>query len=248
LLISYGCYKAISKWFGQKLLGVVVALCLILLPICWVSYANYQYVTACEGVFRVQVFKKQPMPESLLFDDAELQSFRKGINARDMVDKAILKFREGLDSNTFGQSQFVFKAPIKNVGVLSAPLYLVTHEIKNIKTGERLARAEDIVFGGGILGPYMALLGGDQDAEYKSCGYAGSSSGSWRPTLTSDPRMKQYINADVRLVLSAFESGTTKWTDLVPEKTTKEVLRDTVNAALEAQKAAEDTVKALRMK
>jgi hypothetical protein len=71
-------------------------------------------------------------------------------------------------------------------------------------TGRVTASATDVLFGGGIVSLYMRLLGGDQDFEYVSCGYASRDIGPWRPSLVSRPRFTQYEVADYGL---AFKGG-----------------------------------------
>ncbi len=86
------------------------------------------------------------------------------------------------------------------------PIYESKIEIRDINDGTVFASATDIVFGGGLVGKYMRLIGGDQDFELLSCGYASPEIGSWRPTLATRPRVSEYKRADVALLLAPFQA------------------------------------------
>lgn len=85
------------------------------------------------------------------------------------------------------------------------PIFKYDIEVKERKSAKLLARATDLVFGGGLLGTYLILLGGDQDFDRLSCGYASAEPGPWRPTLASRVRSTQYMDADLRFLVKAFE-------------------------------------------
>jgi hypothetical protein len=76
--------------------------------------------------------------------------------------------------------------------------------VREASTGRLMARASDVVFGGPVSGMYLRLLGGDQDYSRLSCGYASPEIGPYRPTLSGRPRMMQYQNADLQLLVKAF--------------------------------------------
>lgn len=80
------------------------------------------------------------------------------------------------------------------------PIFEVSTDVTEVVSGPVLARATDIVFGGGLVGKYMRLFGGDQDYEFLSCGYASKNIGPWRPSLASHPRFGQYREADLALI------------------------------------------------
>jgi hypothetical protein len=79
------------------------------------------------------------------------------------------------------------------------PLKQLEMRVVERATGLVTASATDVVFGKGVIGLYLRLLGRDQDFEVLSCGYASSDIGPWRPTLTSRPRFTQYKDADFAL-------------------------------------------------
>jgi hypothetical protein len=85
----------------------------------------------------------------------------------------------------------------------SPPIFVSELRVEEMKSGNVIARATDLVYGGGFTGMYLRLFGGDQDYERLSCGYASSSIGPWRPSLTSRPRFSEYEAADVAFVAKA---------------------------------------------
>lgn len=80
------------------------------------------------------------------------------------------------------------------------PISQAVIEVRDADTNQLLAKATDVVFGGGVLGTYLRLLGGDQDYERLSCGFVSPRVGPWRPTLMKRPRYEEYIRADLRLI------------------------------------------------
>lgn len=83
------------------------------------------------------------------------------------------------------------------------PVYRDAMEVRDTATGTVLARASDVVFGGGLFGFYLRAYNGDQDFTHLSCGYASADIGPLRPTLLGRPRMAQYRAADLRLIAGA---------------------------------------------
>jgi hypothetical protein len=83
------------------------------------------------------------------------------------------------------------------------PIYRYGIEVKEKKSGQLLAKATELVFGGGIAGTYMRALGGDQDFEYVSCGYTSRKIDAWRPSLSSRPRFTEYQDADLTFLIRA---------------------------------------------
>lgn len=84
-----------------------------------------------------------------------------------------------------------------------SPISEAQIEVQDARTGRVLARATDLIFGGGVFGVYLGFFGGDQDYRHMSCGYASPGVGPWRPTLASRPRFSEYREADLRLLLAA---------------------------------------------
>lgn len=85
----------------------------------------------------------------------------------------------------------------------SPPIFVSEIRVEEVKSGNVIARASDLIFGGGVVGRYLRLLGGDQDFKHLSCGYASADIGPWRPSLTSRPRFAEYKAADVAFVAKA---------------------------------------------
>lgn len=92
----------------------------------------------------------------------------------------------------------------------SPPIFTQKIEIKEKKTGVLLARATELIFGGGILGEYLRFFGGDQDFELLSCGYASNTIGPWRPTLANRPQYQHYLDADLNFLVKALKSTNVK--------------------------------------
>lgn len=83
------------------------------------------------------------------------------------------------------------------------PVYQLPIEVRDHRTQAVLVRATDVVFGGGLIGSFMRLFGGDQDYEFLSCGYVSPDIGPWRPSLSTRARVGHYERADTALVLAA---------------------------------------------
>jgi hypothetical protein len=84
------------------------------------------------------------------------------------------------------------------------PLQRREFVVREAGTQRVLARASDVLFGGGLTSMYLRLLGGDQDYQYLSCGYASKDIGPYRPSRAGRPRIGQYEAADLRLLVKAF--------------------------------------------
>ncbi len=83
------------------------------------------------------------------------------------------------------------------------PIFTTEIQILENATGRVLAKATDLVFGGGMSGTYMRAFGGDQDFEWLSCGYASQDIAPWRPSLSTRPRVAQYSEADMKFLTKA---------------------------------------------
>lgn len=83
------------------------------------------------------------------------------------------------------------------------PVYRDVIDLRDAATGSLLARATDVVFGGGLVGYYLRAYHGDQDFSHLSCGYASADIGPMRPTLLGRPRMNQYRSADLHFITDA---------------------------------------------
>jgi energy-coupling factor transporter transmembrane protein EcfT len=106
-----------------------------------------------------------------------------------------------ITTNSFS-SHVLMQMPAKNTKYRWAlPPKQLEMRVVERATGLVTASVTDVVFGEGLIGLYLRLLGRDQDFEILSCGYASSDIGPWRPTLTSRPRFTQYKDADFALEL-----------------------------------------------
>jgi hypothetical protein len=107
----------------------------------------------------------------------------------------------GVESADAPLSQYELTSEVVPRGLFGTPLYDVRHSIRRLSDGTTVATVTDVVFGGGLIGPYMGLFGPHQgqDGEHLSCGYA-EGVGPWRPQYVDEPRWKQYREADLRFV------------------------------------------------
>ena len=81
------------------------------------------------------------------------------------------------------------------------PVYILTFEVMEIESRSVVARATDVLLGDSHTSRYLRLMGGDQDFKLRSCGYASTDVGPFRPSLVGRPRMSQYSAADANFIL-----------------------------------------------
>jgi hypothetical protein len=86
------------------------------------------------------------------------------------------------------------------------PISIRGIQVTERKSGRVLAKAIDLVLGGGLMGTYMRFFGGDQDFEHMSCGYASNKPSPFRPTLTNRPEYQQYLDADVNFLTKGIKA------------------------------------------
>lgn len=221
-IIAYGVGRQFSARYLRWLLPCVA----IALPIGWASAGYSAFKASCASLpTQAFVFAPVNAPEGFLSDAVHVDS-------SDLIERGLFKFVEQRQNHTkirrdfAGDKQYP-RSPIpvktewgpitelKSEHVVTEsmeqqgdrwwkpPIYIHSLEVKELKSGRVLAKATDLVFGGGIFGRYMRLLGGDQDFEHVSCGYASADVGAWRPSLTSRPRFAQYREADAAFLLRA---------------------------------------------
>lgn len=108
-------------------------------------------------------------------------------------------------SSTSSKSEYVVieSSPKRLSFWWQPPIFRYELEVRERKSGDLMAKASDLVFGGGVAGTYMRALRGDQDFEHVSCGYASKDVDAWRPSLTSRPRFAEYLEADRRFLTKA---------------------------------------------
>lgn len=220
--IAYRVGRRLNAWYWRWLLPLLA----IGLPIGWASAGYSTFKAGCASV-PTQTFAFAPAsaPKGFLSDAVHIDS-------AELIERGAFEFVEQRQNATKARRDFAgvkqyprSPFPVKTEWVpisglksdhvvtesmnLQAdrwwkpPIYIHTLEVKELKSGRLLATATDLVFGGGVLGPYMRLLGGDQDFERISCGYASASVGAWRPSLTSRPRFGQYREADAGFLMRA---------------------------------------------
>lgn len=83
------------------------------------------------------------------------------------------------------------------------PIYKAEYVVQEIKSGKVIASASELIFGGGVTGFVMRMLGGDQDYELRGCGYISKDIGLVRPTLSTRTRGNDYYVADLEFLTSA---------------------------------------------
>lgn len=220
----------IAHWIGRQFSARYVRWllpCLVIgFPIGWAAAGYSTFKASCTSLpTQAFVFAPAIAPEGILSNAEHVYN-------ADLIERGVFKFVESQQGSTkirrdfAGEKQYP-RSPIpvktewvpitglKSEHVVTEsmerqadrwwkpPIYMHTIEIKEVKSGRLLAKATDLVFGGDILGPYMRLLGGDQDFEYVSCGYASANVGAWRPSLASRPRFAQYREADAAFLTRA---------------------------------------------
>lgn len=220
----------VGRLFGTSYLRWVLPALAIGLPITWASAGYSTFKASCNSL-PASEFVSAPLsaPEGILSDALH-------VNGTDLIERGIFKFVERPQGSAkirrdfAGEKQYP-NSPIpvktefipitasKSEYVITEsmarqadrwwrpPIHTHTLQVKEAKTGRLLAKTTDLVFGGGIVGPYMRLMGGDQDFEYVSCGYASEGVGAWRPSLTSRPRFKQYREADAAFLRRALNAS-----------------------------------------
>lgn len=209
----------IGRRFKMRPLRWVLPAFAIGLPLAWASAGYSTFKASCSSIpTREFVSAPAMQPEGVLLN-------ARHVDGADLIKREIFKFIERPHGATkvrrdfAGEKQYPSSPiPVKTEFVPSTasrseylvtesmerqmdrwwnpPIYLHTLQVSEMKTGRLLAKATDLVFGGGVLGPYMRLFGGDQDFEHISCGYASESVGAWRPSLASRPRFAEYRAAD----------------------------------------------------
>lgn len=218
-------YKVGSR-SGVRYLRWVLPGAAIGLPIAWASAGYSTFKASCSSLPATE-FVSAPVsaPEGILSNALR-------VSGTDLIERGIFKFVERPQGSskirrdfagekqypnspipvktefipiTASKSEFVVAESMERQADRwwRPPIHTHTLQVKEAKTGRLLAKATDLVFGGGIVGPYMRLIGGDQDFEYVSCGYASEGVGPWRPSLTSRPRFKQYREADAAFLRRA---------------------------------------------
>lgn len=91
----------------------------------------------------------------------------------------------------------------------SPPIYKAGYIVQEIKSGKVIASASELIFGGGVTGFVMRIIGGDQDYELRGCGYISKDIGLVRPTLSTRTRGNDYYVADLEFLTKALTPAQT---------------------------------------
>lgn len=225
-VIAYG----VGRRSGARYLRWVLPSLAIGLPIAWASAGYSTFKAACSSLPAPEFVSAPAVaPEGILSNALH-------VSASDLIERGVFRFveqplgsakvrRDFAGEKTYPTSpipvktEFVPTTASKGEYVVTEslerqadrwwkpPIHTHILQVKEAKTGRLLAKATDLVFGGGILGPYMRLIGGDQDFEFVSCGYASEGVGAWRPSLSSRPRFVQYREADAAFLGRALNAS-----------------------------------------
>jgi len=227
-----------TLWRWSRAASVLMAFFLGGLPAVWIYSSISQFKAACASVPKAQIASRPPSQDGFLLDAWAIRTLRaqKFISPLTFVDKGAFsyveqylqspeyirahnlearytrRYADRVETVAEPLSKYTFATSILDRGSYGAPLYEVQHSIRRVSDGSVIATATDIVFGGGIIGSYLVLLGDyaveDQDAVLISCGYADADIGAWRPNNVSEPRWSKYRDADRRFAESALKGRT----------------------------------------
>jgi len=228
-------FAVLKMWSWSRIGAISLALALGGVPALWIFMSVSQFKAACASVPRVQISAKPTLQKGFLLDAGSVgklatQKFispdtflEKGgfsyveqpvwnpeyAQAHNLKMKYTRRYNDRVENVSEPSSEYIFATQIAARGAYGAPLYEVQHSIRRRSDGSTVATATDIVFGGGIIGSYLALAGGyateDQDSVLVSCGYSDSDVGAWRPNNNSEPRWAKYKEADLRFLSSVLK-------------------------------------------
>jgi len=228
-------YVTWRAWRWSPALAVLLALVLGGLPAFWIHNSISQFRATCVSVPKAQVLLQPPPQDGFLLDSHSIKeiAISKFISTDTFLEQGTFAYVEEyawsreyaranglrmeyrrrypnrLEVDKEQRSAYIFVTEVAKIGEFGAPLYEVRHSIRRTSDSSTVSTATDIVFGGGIIGSYIALSGAyakeDQDAVLISCGYADGEIGSWRPQNISDPRWTKYKGADLRFLSSVLK-------------------------------------------
>jgi hypothetical protein len=101
----------------------------------------------------------------------------------------------------------MFSPPQQVTSWWNPPIYTSEIVVMERKSKKVIARAYDLIFGGGIVGQYLHIPKMNYDYRYLSCGFASKEIGAWRTRHGNDPRYSQYVVADTNFVSTALSSA-----------------------------------------
>ena len=97
----------------------------------------------------------------------------------------------------------VLGAPQKVAYWWRPPIYVSEIVVVERRSNKVIAKAVDLIFGGGLIGDYLYMPEGNYDYRYRSCGFVSKDIGVWRTRHGNNPRYGQYVWADNNFVSTA---------------------------------------------
>lgn len=217
---------ALAFVFGRRtgIKGMRWALPLLILgvPLAWALGSHAQFKHDCQSVPKPEFLAGPDLPQAGIFAGAGRGEHRyyspeyvlslgvfEFVEAEGYQGSLVTRVRNAkdLETMTMASSQTAYEVtdlPLRQVPYWwGAPIYVHEIQVKDRAGGALIARATDLVFGGGLLSYVMRLIGGDQDYDFISCGYASPDIGPWRPSLATRVRVKQYEAADAAFLRTA---------------------------------------------
>jgi hypothetical protein len=209
----------VAYWIGSKtsiyLLRWALPVLVIAVPCTWAATSYLVFKRDCETVQK-PLFLSSPIdkPDGIFVEGPHL-------GGKELIESGAFNFIEQPHDNdtirrdfanraewvslSSSKTEFVAKElPPELVEYWWAPpIYRYEIHVTEKSSGRLLAKATDLVFGGGLLSWYMSLIGGDQDFRRLSCGYISADIGPWRPTLASRPYFGYYLRADSDFLVKA---------------------------------------------
>lgn len=196
----------------------------VAVPIFWAYASNAQYKKVCAASIAPQFFSKPALKQNGYAIEQEpiglfvVSSFDPEISYR-FDDFSFIQIGANIrhKKNSNGTKQADLAENAREAAYIvktlawkrlelwwKPPIYIAEFHVEEIRTKKVIARASELVFGGGLTSMFMRLLGGDQDYEFRGCGYVSKEIGLYRPTLsTRAQRMSAYQNVDQDFVTRA---------------------------------------------
>lgn len=204
-IATYCLFPVFIAFFIGKIskinrLEYILPIITLLLPITWALIGFVTFNKYCSSSATPANHSKTVVTQDIEF--IEDSSFRQGDDKYgdySRLKSSTFNFYKKLNTeySLFKGQYTITVFNLKKLNVWWAPsIYRQDFQINEIASGKLIVNASDIIYGGGLLGVFTRIIGGDQDYSLLSCGYASNNVGVWRPTLTTQIRFKQYENAD----------------------------------------------------
>jgi hypothetical protein len=212
----------IGRATGVKGMRWALPLIILGVPLAWALGSHAQFKHDCMSVPRPIFLATPDLPQAGIFA-GEGRGERRYYSPQYVLSLGVFEFVEAegyqgslvtrirhakdLAVGTMASSKtayLVTDLPLRQVSYWwAAPIYVHEIQVRERAGGALIASATDLVFGGGLLSYVMRLIGGDQDYDFISCGYASPDIGPWRPSLATRVRVKQYEAADAAFLRTA---------------------------------------------